>query len=178
VPPLSSSSLCFFSRPLFQHQSGTAAPSISPQTHARKTRLAIDTLDFRSEVMRFENGVGTPGGALPPAPPNGVYIYGMYLEGARWDNDERVIAEMRPGQLYHAMPTVWLEPVLVKELAAIANAASGVYACPFYKTSKRAGVLSTTGHSTNFITTMFLRSDQTQDHWVRRGVALLSQLDD
>jgi dynein heavy chain len=125
--------------------------------------------------MRFPGGAGADS---PPPPPNGVYIYGMYLEGARWDDDDKTVAEMRPGQLYHRMPAVWLEPVGVKDVLAIANATTGIYACPFYKTSKRAGTLSTTGHSTNFITTLFLRSEQPQDHWVRRGVALLSQLDD
>lgn len=50
----------------------------------------------------------------PPPPPNGVYVYGLFLEGARWDDDAGALAEMRPGQLYHRMPSVWLEPVSVK----------------------------------------------------------------
>jgi dynein heavy chain len=137
------------------------------QTFARKTRLAIDTLDFRTEIMPFEEG------AVTGAPTNGVYIYGMYLEGARWDRQHRQLAEMHPGVLFNRLPCVWLEPILSKDLDT-----NGVYFCPFYKTSKRAGVLTTTGHSSNFVMTMFLPTDKPQEHWVRRGVALLSMLDD
>jgi dynein heavy chain len=137
------------------------------QTHARKTRLAIDTLDFRTQVMAFDEA------AVPARPANGVYIHGMYLEGARWDTRAGAMAEMLPGSLFHRMPCLWLEPVRAKELNV-----GGAYHCPFYKTSKRAGTLSTTGHSTNYITLIYLPTDKPQDHWIRRGVALLSQLDD
>lgn len=136
------------------------------QMYARKTRIAIDALEFKTVVMPFGHD------AIPDGkgPAHGVYIYGLYLAGARWDISTMKLAEMTPGQLLSPMPCVWLEPALNKDIST-----AGTYACPFYKTSRRAGTLSTTGHSTNFVTTVFLPSDKSQDHWVRRGTAALSE---
>ena len=67
----------------------------------------------------------------------------------------------------------WLQPVDVET-----NVLGGCYNCPFYKTSVRKGELSTTGHSTNFVSYLQTPSERPSDYWVRRGVALLAMTDD
>jgi dynein heavy chain, axonemal len=122
-------------------------------------------------------------------PEEGAYIRGMFIEGARWDADAHVLAESRPRELYTEMPYLHLVPndrALVPVVHGTPEHYTGshlgtahIYQCPVYKTSSRQGVLSTTGHSTNFV--MFIRipmaRKSSQKHWIKRGVAILLQLD-
>jgi dynein heavy chain len=142
------------------------------QTYARKTLEPIDKLTFRTNVLDKKYGDETI-----IYPEDGVNIHGLQLEGASWDFDRIVLREQSPGELHIEMPVIWLEPINVSKLKK-----AGYYECPLYKTSSRAGELSTTGHSTNFVMYFYLKCDdrtpnKNADHWIRRGTALLTQLD-
>ncbi|KAJ3395883.1 Dynein heavy chain 1, axonemal [Lobulomyces angularis] len=135
------------------------------QNFARKYIVSIDILSFEFKPMdtRWEEITNKPG--------DGCYIRGLYLEGARWDPIRRSLAESRPKELYTEMSAIWLLPRQNRKKPEV-----GIYECPVYKTLTRAGTLSTTGHSTNYIVTIELPTDLPQSHWIKRGVALVTGL--
>uniref|UniRef100_A0A8B9EN99 Dynein axonemal heavy chain 12 n=1 Tax=Anser cygnoides TaxID=8845 RepID=A0A8B9EN99_ANSCY len=122
------------------------------QNYARKHRIPIDLLGYEFQVQINYK-------------PDGVYIHGLFLDGARWDRTKSV--------------TNYFSTVLESFLKSSNKIyKSNAYVCPLYKTSERKGVLSTTGHSTNFVIALTLNTDKPVQHWIKRGVALLCQLDD
>ena len=134
------------------------------QNYARKIQQAIDTIKFGFTVLsiRIEE--------ITEKPERGAIIYGLYMEGARWDGGIHSIAESRPKELYVDIPPILLDPIVNKPDA------QNVYLCPVYKTLTRAGTLSTTGHSTNFVLPIELPTSVDPDHWIKRGVACLVSL--
>lgn len=70
------------------------------------------------------------------------------------------------------MPLIWFKPVDDYKQD------NEEYICPCYKISTRAGVLSTTGQSTNFILDVDIPSKLPPKHWIQRATALLCQLND
>ena len=138
------------------------------QNHARSSKTAIDLLSFDFKIMG-----NTKPSDIKEKPENGVYVYGMFLEGARWNYDEDKLDVSLPKELYTDVPMIHFIPTANRELPT-----EGVYFCPLYKVLSRAGTLSTTGHSTNYIFTVNLPSLIEPNHWIKRGVALLNQLDD
>ncbi|XP_054992649.1 dynein axonemal heavy chain 1 [Sorex araneus] len=135
------------------------------QNFARKNVISIDTISFDFKVV-----------SMPVAqitrPQEGCYIYGLFLEGARWDPVAFQLAESRPKELYTEMAVIWLLPVAHRSVQD-----QNFYLCPIYKTLTRAGTLSTTGHSTNYVIAVEIPTDQSQRHWIKRGVALICALD-
>ncbi|XP_053595266.1 dynein axonemal heavy chain 7 [Microplitis demolitor] len=136
------------------------------QNFARKYKISIDKLDFDFEVMSDK---------LNSAPADGVYIYGLYLTGGRWDLSKKVLTESHSKILYDPLPTVWLKPT---EIININRHNPIRYECPLYITSERFGSLKTTGHSTNYVLMILLDTELPVSHWIKRGLALLCQLTD
>jgi len=134
------------------------------QNYARKKKIPIDELDFDFQIIEADN---------PPAPADGVNVTGMFIEGAKWDYNEKALGESDPKVLHVKCPMIWLIPKLGNEMSVFPH-----YSCPAYRTSSRRGELSTTGHSTNFVMFFKLPSKVPASHWIKRGVALLIQLDD
>lgn len=137
------------------------------QTYARKTQTAIDTITFRTNIMPCFNQ------DIKEAPETGIYVYGYFMQGARWDSGKKVVDDSHVGVVIVEFPVIWLEPVLEEDLKL-----DKMFSCPLYKTSVRAGELSTTGHSTNFVQFLALPTEKDQDYWIRRGTALLCMTDD
>lgn len=178
------------------------------QSHARKLGIPVDSLHFTFEVDR--NPVDTVESLSDlkqklvikeaafksnKPPEDGVMIFGLYLDGARWDPKGGHLCDSLPGQRFSKLPDIHFKPV---EKAVTPTGSEGsaenqpriptadeepdgpqhIYECPLYRTSERAGTLSSTGHSTNFVTAVDLPSEFEPDFWVVRGVALLCQPDE
>lgn len=136
------------------------------QNHSRKYKIPIDTLRFMFEVK----DIFKPEHVLA-APNDGVLISGLYMDGARWDPRTRSVADSNLGELFCNVPIIHFIP------STETKAKGQNYECPLYKTSVRAGILSTTGQSTNFVLAVDLPSTQSVAYWVLKGAALLCQLD-
>jgi dynein heavy chain len=147
----------------------------SLQNFARKYTYPIDTVAFNFILLK------TDFKDIKAKPEDGVYIRGLFLEGARWDAEVESINDSLPKQLYTELPVIHLVPARDRK-----DPTTGIYRCPVYKILSRRGTLSTTGHSTNFIMWIEVPSNRTnilnnegradQEEWIRAGVAAFSSL--
>jgi dynein heavy chain len=137
------------------------------QNYARKYTIPIDDVVFDYMMMDEEPE------EIEKGPDDGVFTYGLLLEGCRWDKGTHQLEESKPKILFSPAPSMHWIPFRKKDVPVYPH-----YACPVYKTSDRRGVLATTGHSSNFVCFISMPSDQKEAHWVQRGVAMLTQLDD
>jgi len=117
------------------------------------------------------------GPGINKKPEEGCIVYGLFMDGARWEDQDGCIRDSLPKVLFTEIPYMHWTPC---EKQKDPTDYDRVYKSPVYKTSERKGTLSTTGHSTNFVATICLpiAPEDTAKFWTQRGVACLTSLDD
>ena len=78
------------------------------QNYARKYRYPIDTISFDFLLHDVDRST------LAVKPEDGAYVWGLFLEGARWDSTVGSINDSLPKQLYTEMPPIELKPIKVR----------------------------------------------------------------
>lgn len=93
----------------------------------------------------------------------GVYIYGLYMDGASWDRRNGKLTESTPKVLFMQLPVLHIFAI-----NSTAPKDPKLYVCPIYKKPRRTDL--------TFITVVYLRTVLSPDHWILRGVALLCDI--
>ena len=134
-------------------------------TRANKDKgWALDSVVLTNEVTsKSKEEITSP-------PPHGVYVYGLYLEGAAWHRQQFRLVESKQKILFDSMP--------VMHISAVSNTDASVqllnknlnYVCPIYKKPKRT--------DRNFIATVNLKTNPnvSPDIWTLRGTCLLCDI--
>lgn len=94
------------------------------------------------------------------------------MEGARWNRESFQIDESLIGQFYDTIPIIILKPIELSNK----NVKEVFYDAPVYRTPDRHNTTTKSGHSSNFVTHISLKTEKSPAHWIGRGVALLCQL--
>ncbi|KAJ3097005.1 Dynein heavy chain 5, axonemal [Phlyctochytrium planicorne] len=127
---------------------------------------------IRQEITRVHNGWALDNVKLAPevmkqmkeditAPPaEGVYIHGLFIEGAGWDRKNIRLTESQPKVIHQAMPVVH-----VSATNSTDDGDPRMYRCPVYRRPRRT--------DQNYIFDIDLKTTANPDYWILRGIALL-----
>lgn len=158
------------------------------QTAARAHGVGVDTLSWDFNVLTISEQ------NIPSSPKEGVYVSGLFLEGAGWDMKNQCLVEAAPMMLVCTMPVIHFKAIENKKktskcelfviflteqdihfmnlLLQICTLAT--YICPCYYYQNRSGP---PGKPSFMIGVELKTGDFPSEHWVKRGTALLMSLD-
>lgn len=98
----------------------------------------------------------------PPAL-GGVYVRGLFLEGAGWMRNAQSLREPLPMELVCTMPSIHFRPI-----DGAKKRSRSIYSCPAYYYPQRSG---------SFVIAVDLKAGaENSDFWIKRGTALLLSL--
>ena len=137
---------------------------ITRQHCKEKEAWALDSVVLHSDVTDLLNAE-----TVKIGPKEGVYIHGLFLDGAAWSNT-RTLVESAPKKLFAALPVVLVTAVTKTSKKTLLQSADygpfGGFDCPVYKYPHRT--------DRYIIFTVTLPTLELKPiHWTLRGVALL-----
>jgi len=164
----------------------TAFLTAIKQVTARSKNLPLDKMSTETFVTKMRKVEEVPAGKYPE---DGAFIYGLFMEGARWlsgedaeahqyqvsgTDCEGILSESKLKELLPLMPIMYVKAVTVQDTwkptaVGYMRGEPDLYNCPVYTTSERGGTFVT-------LATLKIQPD-TAHKWVLGGVCLLMQTD-
>uniref|UniRef100_A0A3Q2Z591 Uncharacterized protein n=1 Tax=Hippocampus comes TaxID=109280 RepID=A0A3Q2Z591_HIPCM len=136
----------------FTFPNGFLTAVLQSAARQNKVTVSVDTLSWDFTVSSLEES------HIQNPPKDGVYVRGLYLEGAAWDKKATCLVEAEPMQMVCPIPAINFKPVENRK-----------------KMAKSEGVFVPTS---SFVIAVELKSGNVNpDHWIKRGAALLMSLD-
>lgn len=116
---------------------------------------ALDNVRLAPEVMKqMKEDITAP-------PAEGVYIHGLFIEGAGWDRKNIKLTESQPKVIHQTMPVIHVSATNTPD-----ELDARMYRCPVYRRPRRTDL--------NYIFDVDLKTNpQSPDYWILRGIALL-----
>ncbi|KAF5296158.1 hypothetical protein FQA39_LY12612 [Lamprigera yunnana] len=118
---------------------------------------ALDSVVLQNLITRYNKE------DIKEGPGEGVYIYGLFLEGASLDRRTGKLIESKPKVLYEQMPVIYIYAI---------NTTAGkdpkLYECPIYRKPQRT--------DQKYVGSIDFETDYNARHWTLRGVALLCDI--
>ena len=90
----------------------------------------------------------------------GAYVFGMQLQGARWDVNANSVEDSEPKKQFSVIPVV----NCVAKVQTDAKDEKGIYSCPMYQTELRGNT---------YVTNAQLKTKQPPRKWILAGVAII-----
>ncbi|VEN47384.1 unnamed protein product, partial [Callosobruchus maculatus] len=118
---------------------------------------ALDSVVLQNLITRYNKE------DMKEPPAEGVYVHGLFLEGAGLDRKSGKLIESKAKVLYEQMPVIYIYAI---------NTTAGkdpkLYECPIYRKPQRT--------DQKYVGSIDFETDHNPRHWTLRGVALLCDI--
>ena len=128
-------------------------------------KWALDDVVYHTEVTNFDRIE-----QVKTSPAEGIYIHGLFLDGAAWSRQEGNLVESQPKTLFVPLPILYVTGNSRKDEEKSKREIFGTigpYECPVYKYASR------TDRYFIFFTNLKCTVEKYPNKWALRGVALL-----
>jgi dynein heavy chain len=132
------------------------------RSHA-KEGWSLDEMEAKTDVLKMEKHECDRG------PPEGVYIYGLFLEGCSWDKNRVRVKEAAPKEMFRELPILHVTGQEAGHRQPKQKGALNKFKCPCYKYPSRNDI--------NWIFDVELNCEEEPSHWILRGCCLLCTVD-
>jgi dynein heavy chain len=131
----------------------------------KKDQWSLDDVITQTTVLNVDVD------KIKEAPDEGQYIFGLFLEGAKWNRHEGKLEESDPKKLSSQLPVIHVTAVTLKDkkTKSTDHGPYGPFDCPVYKYPKRTDKY--------MVMRLNLKTDVHPSHWRMRGVGALCSIE-